>query len=551
MQRLTRRMVVPGVAAVILACSGDPTDNTRTPTAIVANPEIVFVNQADSQAVLLNVVDEDGQNLPATFTVSDKPAGFVVSDPDPNFLPVNSSNPIGVTSRVFVKATDLASGSFTVSALGLTKSIAVSSTPQSAAVTFSNATPAPGEVVTITAPAGLLFKPTSAVLAGVTSLVVTDRAADGTTISFIPSPNIAGPVNITHVTTTYNPALDFTLPTATPLTSVVLTDVAGAFDNSAPPLNTLVTYTLPADVRLLPQFKDSMKVEGTATRPAQITISADSGTLTFFPPPSSDSTLSFQGIVQRATPQYPLALRSSTKITTPRIDTLDVNISNQNPAIGEAITATITAPANFSFTAGTSLTDAAGSKISFAGANAILTARTATTMTFIPLPGAVGVGTVTAVNAAAAPQFKLTLPTRLGITVPELVPLRFTDIPSAAPTITMPTAGNSVTINDAGTFHGPSDCCFGGTTRLYKFTLSATTTLSATLDWFPGAEDLGLYWTAADALTPVGNFDGDSQGAGGKPEASTVTLAAGTYFIAIANFSATDPAFFKIQISNP
>src|SRR5580765_5231666 len=100
MQRLTRRMVVPGVAAVILACSGDPTDNTRTPTAIVANPEIVFVNQADSQAVLLNVVDEDGQNLPATFTVSDKPAGFIVSDPDPNFLPVTSSNPIGVTSRI-------------------------------------------------------------------------------------------------------------------------------------------------------------------------------------------------------------------------------------------------------------------------------------------------------------------------------------------------------------------------------------------------------------------------------------------------------------------
>jgi hypothetical protein len=547
-------MVVPGVAAVILACSGDPTDNTRTPTAIVANPEIVFVNQADSQAVLLNVVDEDGQNLPATFTVSDKPAGFIVSDPDPNFLPVNSSNPIGVTTRIFVKATDLASGSFTVSALGLTKSIAVSSTPQSAAVTFSNATPAPGEIVTITAPAGLLFKPTSAVLAGVTSLVVTARAADGTSISFIPSPNIAGPVNITHVTTTYNPALDFTLPTSTPLTSVVLANVAGAFDNSAPPLNTLVTYTLPADVRLLPQFKDSMKVEGTATRPAQITISADSGTLTFFPPPSSDSTLSFQGIVQRATPQYPLALRSSTKITTPRIDTLDVTISpTQSPAIAEAIT--VGAPAGFTFTAGTSITDAAGSKISFAGANAIITARTATSMTIIPLPGAVGVGTVTAVNAAAAPQFKLTLPTKLGITVPELVPLRFTDIPSAAPTLTMPTAGNSLTLNDAGTFLGPADCCFGGHTRLYKFTLSATTTLTGTLDWFPGAEDLGLYWTAADAITPVGNFDGDGQGPGGKPETSTVTLAAGTYYIAIANFGtaagASDPTFFQIKISNP
>ena len=58
MQRLKGRSIVL-VALAALACSGDPTGNEGTPTAITANPDVVFVTQGDSQAVLVSVIDEE------------------------------------------------------------------------------------------------------------------------------------------------------------------------------------------------------------------------------------------------------------------------------------------------------------------------------------------------------------------------------------------------------------------------------------------------------------------------------------------------------------
>ena len=107
MQRLKGRSIVFGALAV-LACSGDPTGNESTPTVITANPDVVFVPQGDSQAVIVSVVDEHGQILQSDPTVSDVGAGIAV-DLDPNFQAVTTENPIGRQIRFFVKAMDLTS----------------------------------------------------------------------------------------------------------------------------------------------------------------------------------------------------------------------------------------------------------------------------------------------------------------------------------------------------------------------------------------------------------------------------------------------------------
>jgi len=546
MERLTRCLVWLGVFAFAGACSGDPTNSSRTPTDIVANPEVVFVVQGDSQAVDLTIVDEQGQLLPAEFAITTQPSAIAGVTADPTFLQVIAGKPIGTTARYFVKGIELGATSFVVSGSGLEKTVRIEVVPGNLAATFSTITPAFTDTVTVTAPAGTSFSQTSAISIppvlggqGATNLIITDRAEDGSSFRFIVSPNRSGAATITGVKVAANPALTFTLQTTETITSPVIASVAGSFSNSTPGLGVAVTYTLPAGLKTTAAAAAAVAVQGNAVAPANVTIAADSGSITFVPPPSSDSVLTLTGIVAAQRREYPMTLSSTTKVTTPVIDNVAATFSNAAPALVQPVTMTV--PAGFTL--------AATAGLSFSGKNAIIESRTATTITFVPLPASTGVATVTGVIPDAAPMFSLTLPTIQTITVPELVPLRFTDDPARAPTLTVPAPGGSITIFEAGAYHGPGDCCFDGPTRLYKFTLDATTTLTGTIDWFEG-QDLGLYWVADDAVTPVGNFDGDAllDGPGGHPETSTVTLTAGTYFLAVANFSGTDPNLFSIKL---
>jgi hypothetical protein len=548
MQRLKGRKLVL-CALAVLACSVDPTGNEGTPTEITANPEVVFVTQGDSQAVIASVIDEQGQVLEADFIASNVGGGITVVE-DPNFLGTETGVGIRRQARFFVKGVDLNATSFTLSALGLSKEISVTAVPPNLGSEISDTVPDPGEAVTITAPAGLVFDATSGVGVGIQSFVVTDRTE--TSITFIPPPNLDGPVTVTGVGTTFNPNLSFDLQTGVGIRTVALTAVAGIFSDDSPDLGQAITFTLPADVRVLPNAArlDSLRVATVDTRPLNVALSADSGTITFVPPPSSDSTLEIHGVVHRALPQYPLTLESTGNLTTPRIDSIAVTISDAAPELGESIT--LTAPAGMSFN---TAADTSRSRVRFGAVNAVIQSITANTITIVPLP--TGTNTtainpvITSVIPDAAPQFRLPLPTTAPVTLPGLVPLQFTNNPRFAPSIAFPAAGATTTLFDAGAFGGPGDCCFDGPTRLYRLQVTATADLTFTVDWYEG-QDLGVYITESDAVTVAddGNAIGDSFGSGpaGHPETVTATLDAGTYFVAIPNFSATNPNLFKITI---
>ena len=565
MARLTRCLVWLGVLGFAGACSGDPTDSSRTPTDILADPIVVFVTQGDSQSVDLNLVDEQGQPLPAEFTITTPPSAAATVNPDPGFLQVVAGDPIGTTSRYFVTGVELGATSFVVSASGLSKTIRVEVVPGALAATFSSITPALADTVTVTAPVGTSFSQTSTIAVqpvaggqGASNLIIVDRAADGSSFRFIVSPNRSGTATITGVKVAANPALTFTLQTTETITSPVIAAVAGTFDNNNPALGTAVTFTLPAGLKTVPTTPPLPRVlvQGNAVAPANVVVAADSGSINFVPPPSSDSALTLNGIVAAERPEYPMTLSSTTKVTTPVISSINVTFSNAAPGIGDPVT--LTAPAGFTFTPApvAPATAPPGSGVSFGGRAAIITARTATTITFVPLPGSTGVATITGVIPTAAPMFSLTLPTINTITVPDIVPLRFTDAAETAPTIPAPTAnGQSTVLFEGGAynFHGDASGATGGfPARVYKVTVPAgVTSLTVTLDW-PSAEDLGAYWLTADGtLDAPGGVPADAGGGGFHPEVSTSPLAPGTYLLAIVNFSATNPPFFKLTLAAP
>jgi hypothetical protein len=130
MQRLTRCSVLFAMLAGIWACSGDPTNNSGTPTFIVADPTILFVTQGTTTGVIVSVVDEDGLSLASDFTVSGIGAGLTVFR-DPDYLPTQTIPPtdIGHQARFVVAADIVGSTSFVVNASGLTKTVTVNVTP--------------------------------------------------------------------------------------------------------------------------------------------------------------------------------------------------------------------------------------------------------------------------------------------------------------------------------------------------------------------------------------------------------------------------------------
>jgi hypothetical protein len=526
-------MVLFGAVAVLSAvsgcASGDPTDNEGTPTAIVSDPDVVFVNQGESEPVVVTVVDEDGQALEAEFTLSNVGAGITVT-PDPDFLPVTGGNPLRRQARFFVQGDQLTAATFRVEALGLTKDIQVTSVPPSLAATFSNAAPALGDTITITAPAGTFFSPTSVVRFGIQDLVITARAEDGSVITFIPAPTIHGPLTVTGVKVTSNPNLTFTLSTSETLVTDSVVNVAATFSNTTPALGETVTLTLPAGFKVIPATAVGLTVEGAALPPRDVVVAADSGSIAFVPAPNSDSLVLIPGLIAARLPMYPLTVPTTTKVTTPAVTVLPSTLSSTTPAVNVPV---VLASTDASFTFVEPATVTVGTTA------ALVTGQTASSITFLSPPGSTGVVSVGAVDVAG---FSLALPSSApSITTSSTVPaMAGTDNPATAPVFTIPPAGSSSGFFDAGGAGGFAAATCGGNSgvpcQLYRFTLAADATFDVTGTWSNEA-DIGLYFLTADGTTDTDQAcDAHGRGADAQPEACTITLVAGTYLLGVVNF---------------
>jgi hypothetical protein len=553
-----RSGLVPLFAVVALgSCSSEPTGDLRNGIdALVATPTQLFIELGRTKTVEVGAVDAQGNPLDFNYEVTATGAGITVRR-DSSFLPIFVNDTtlqapaVGPRFRFIVEGTGYTATNFTVSAGGEEIRIPVQVVPQlGLAATFSNAAPVLGEAVTLTAPAGITFNPDATLAIGETAVTIVSQ--DASSITFIPPPSVNSPVTVNGVVSASAPDVVFSPATDTPLVTPLIDTVDVVYSTTTPTLGQTVTMTVPEPLinlvidPLVDTLSDIVfpgQLPGREPGPQNIVVAPDSSSVNFDTPPNADGNAT---VVNFAFPGgYLIALPTRPTLTAPNVGIdIPATFSTQTPALLAPVT--LTAPAGFAFAPDVAIT--------IGGQLAVIqsVAGDGSSATFIPIPGSAGVASVDGVIPTGAPATtRVTMNTVETVTVPGITPLEGTETPETAPALTVPTAGNSTVLNDAGSFDGePTDCCFGFHPRIYELVIAAPTTLSFNLDWFQG-QDLGAYITTDDLVTVVGAADAAGEGPTGHPESTTIAFAPGTYYVNIVNFSAAPPSFFQLTISNP
>jgi hypothetical protein len=190
MKRSMCGIALLAATTALWSCNGDPTGSIRdTGDRILVDPTSVFLDQGANKFVTVELVDGQGNQLEADFTPQNVGAGITVVR-DTTFLQTSTGH-IQTSERFIVTGVTPASTSFELASAGHVDTVPVRVLPISFAATFSNAAPALNEVVTITAPSGFKFAPTATIIFGADTAVITTRAADSSSISFVPVPGAA------------------------------------------------------------------------------------------------------------------------------------------------------------------------------------------------------------------------------------------------------------------------------------------------------------------------------------------------------------------------
>jgi hypothetical protein len=556
MKRLLRGSVVLAVAVGFLSCSGDPTSDLREPAGITATPTTVFIDVGETKPVIASLQDQQGNQIAAAYEITAVGPGITVVQ-DPTYQNTTAGVVIQNAVRFQVTGNAIANSSFTISAEGQTLVVPVRVTPATVNIAVSNTTPAFGEAITLTAPAGVLFTDSSVVtFAGGPEAQIVSMSPDRTQLTIIPGPNVTGVVSVAHTTVSYDESLDFDITgsaTDTVLTGA-LTDLTGAaLSNQAPILGEVVTLTLPPGVKVLPTaaldtavtigetdtigvLADSGLIVEGATNPRDIVVSLDSSTITFVPAPNSDSFVTVRGVVRQELPQFPQILSTTLKVTTPSVDSFPSSLSSAAPAANVPVTLTST-DANFT------LVEPA--VVAIAGdSNAFVTAQTATSVTFLPMPGSTGNLGVGAVDVVG---FGLPLPsTSPPITVGSTVAsLPGTGSTATAPAIAVPPLDGTTAFYDAATF--PGDLLGQGAAidQVYRVVITTAGDYTFTLNW-DGAADVDAYFCGAADCSDFDFFAASTA----HPEVGTLTLAPGTYYFVAELFAGTPPTWIGVKIDH-
>jgi len=343
MNRFRCRMVPVFALALAAACSDDSfTDIQGDLDRLVATPTQLFIEIGETETVQVSGVDGQGNPLTFNYEVTDPGTGIDVRR-DSTFLPVYVDDStlqvpsVGERYRFVVTGQAYGATSFTVSAGGQEVVIPVQVVPQNGiTATFSNATPALGETVTITAPAGTRFSPTSTVTApGTAQPVVLSIAADGSTMDVVLPPNLAeAQLILNDVVSDAAPGVVFAPTTEATITTPSVPSFPGTVSNLAPNVNEEVSVTLtgatldPATTLIL----------GAG---APVITNLTTNSVSFIPAPGTTAQLVINGVVLDALPQIPLSLPA------PITDTIKVSPDiPTDPGAGAAATApTLVTPA--------------------------------------------------------------------------------------------------------------------------------------------------------------------------------------------------------------
>ena len=532
MNRFRSGLVPLFAVAALLSCSSEPTGDLRgDPDAIIATPSQLFIELGQTKLVKVGAVDAQGNPLDFNYEVSSAGSGISVRR-DSSYLPIFIDDSTlqapatGPTFQFIVEGDAYTQTSFTVSAGGLDVVVPVQVVPQSGlAATFSNATPALGEIVTLTAPGGITFNLDATLDIG--GNPVTILSQDAGTITFIPPPSVNSPVTVNGVVSAAAPGVVFSPATDTPLQTPLIDTVDVTYSTTAPTLGQSVTLTVPEP--LINLVVDSIifpgQLPGREGDAQNILVAADSQSLTFDAPPNIDGSgtvvnFHFPGDYLIPLPTRPTVTGQSIGLF------LAATISDLNPDVSETVT--ITAPAGFSFDPATT--------VNVGAAAATVVANTGASIGIVPLPGSAGVPQIDGVVPDAAPSNILTMPAGEDVvTVPATIPtLAGTEAPGTAPSLSTPALGEASVLFDQTDLPGGLACGLGGDVcRYYKLTVTQAGTYDITMDWNVGG-DVDMYLCPAPGVID-GSCDFQA-GTAAHPEHGSYVLAPGEYFVIADDF---------------
>lgn len=313
MNRFSCRMVPVFALLLAAACSDDSFENLQGELdRLVAEPSQLFLQVGETKTVEVSGVDEQGNPLTFAFEVTNEGNGAIDVRRDSTFLPIYVDDTTlavpaeGERFRFIVEGLSYSATSFTVSAGGQTIDIPVQVIPQTTLEAgISNQTPGLAEVVTITAPAGTHFSPTSVVTqpdpTGAQPFIVS-IAADGSSLDVLLPPNLVdAQLTITDVASDAAPTVTFAPTTALGVTTTEIPNFTGTTSNLTPAVNEPVTVTLTGAT-----FDPGATLILGATPPTITDLTAT--TVTFIPNPGTTALLNVNGIVLDALPQIPVTL---------------------------------------------------------------------------------------------------------------------------------------------------------------------------------------------------------------------------------------------------
>lgn len=272
---------------------------------------------------------------------------------------------------------------------------------------------------------------------------------------------------------------------------------------------------------------------------------ADSTSITVIVGPGTSGAATVTKVGTAANPVIGVQTLSTTNALTavPSVTVAPTTVSTASPAFGASMTVTL----------GGSLKFIAGSKILVGGNQGFITSVSAdsSTATFVPLGGSTGNVTYTGIVLGFLTSVGLDVPGNKTVTVGAAASDPNALAIGTASTFAMPAAvGATAVLSDGASSYaagGPCAAIVGGNgCRYYKIVVTSTGTYSLELRWDTAVTaDLGGFLTnaAGTALGNGGYADSFGDQAGGPETGTWSNLAAGTYYIMIAQWGGGAPSF--------
>jgi hypothetical protein len=250
MKRSMCGLIVLAAATVLWSCSGDPTEGLRGADRIVADPSSVFLDHGASEFVVVQVLDEQGNQAVVDFEAQSVGPGITV-ERDTTFLETTIGTHLETRQRFIVTGTAPTATSFQLVSGGQSVTIPVKVTPVGATVVLSNPAPAMNEPLVITLPAGFKFGAGAGATVGGDVGITTAVAPDSTSVTVLLPPGTTGSITVDSVQVDFLPGVNLALPTtetvtvgATPLAGTDAASTAPALP--VPPVGgSTVTFDVP------------------------------------------------------------------------------------------------------------------------------------------------------------------------------------------------------------------------------------------------------------------------------------------------------------------